>query len=255
MGWLHRQILVLFIALAPFVAAETTYFFTVTETGETTAEIIRDPGTQLALPQDVHTEGNTITYTSSYHTRKQQGVWYFDASIPYADSVTLVLPQRMHVVQSIPRAEFIKEDTWQLTWTNLSDNITVSYVSAVQPIVPEQVTLSVPILPALILLALLIIAAYFLYTKESENDEHTTLDVTEGQLNIIRAANPNEAKVLKIILHNQGHVKRNTLEKESGLSKSSLASTLKNLERKNLIAIDRRFFVHYIALTDWFKEL
>ena len=45
------------------------------------------------------------------------------------------------------------------------------------------------------------------------------------------------------------------LEKEDQLAKSSLASALENLEKKNLVKVERTFHVHYITLSSWFKEL
>ena len=96
--------------------------------------------------------------------------------------------------------------------------------------------------------------------EESGRPLDTTADsdkpnITEGQMNIIRAANENEAKVLTLLLKHNGHLKRNVLEKESGISKSSLASALKNLEKKNIVGIDRSFHVHYITLSPWFRKL
>lgn len=79
--------------------------------------------------------------------------------------------------------------------------------------------------------------------------------LTDGQMNILRAANHNEALVLRVLLRHNGQLKRNALEKESGLSKSSLASSVHNLEKKNLIEVDRTFHVHYVTLSKWFKEL
>ena len=79
--------------------------------------------------------------------------------------------------------------------------------------------------------------------------------MSDGQLNVIRAASSGEATVLRIMLKHHGHIKRNALERESELSKSSLASVLKNLERKKLLEIDRTFFVHHVSLSDWFRNL
>src|SRR3989338_3613373 len=66
-------------------------------------------------------------------------------------------------------------------------------------------------------------------------------NITEAQMNILRAANHNEGVVLRVILKHNGQVKRNMLEKETKLPKSSLASSLHNLEKKNIIEIDRTF--------------
>ncbi len=259
-------VLALFFVVPAF--AETTYDYVVSDTGETQAEIERDEGVLVTLPADVPASSDDfIIYSSLYHTRKEQGVWYFDSAIPHADIVTLTLPQSVHVVQSIPAATFTKTNVWQLTWSNITGNITVSYVSA-KPvsIVPVQIPLTLPTLPVIILLAVVILITYLYSQRKQELEKQekplvrrapktSEPNVTEGQLNIIRAANTNEALVIRTILSHNGHMKRNMLERETKLSKSSLASTLKNLERKNIVTIDRTFFVHYIGLTPWFKEL
>ncbi len=205
-----------------------------------------------------------MTFTSSRYTRKQEGVWHFETFIPAADSVTIFLPQAVHVVQSLPRAAFSKDDRWMLGWENLSANISVSYVSVAQAEAARRaLTLQVPVPERStwpwILLALALIAGYYWRRRQkpakAAAEKAHLPNVTEGQMNVIRAANPNEAVVLKLVLKHNGHVKRNLLERESGLSKSSLASSLKNLEKKNIAIVDRTFFVHYVALSQWFKDL
>jgi uncharacterized membrane protein len=277
--------LVFALLLAAFPAtAETSYLFHVTDYGETTVTIELTEPAVLELPPDVtapEVEGGTITsqgkritvqpgeraivsYASSYYTRKEEGVWYFEAGIPRADTITVVLPQAVHVVQSIPRAAIVKADSWQLSWEDLGANISVSYVRIAEAAASRQAMLRLPefsgntfIAGLLIALALAGLGAYLFWRKRQAAVQPRQVKprITEGQLNIIRAANQNEALVLQIVLKHNGYIKRNALERESQLSKSSLASTLKNLERKNIIAIDRMFFVHHISLTSWFKSL
>lgn len=258
MGWLHRltYAIVLFIAFCTPAFADTIYEFTISATGETLAEILRDADTALALPPDASpTPDNPVTYTSTYHTRKQKGIWYFDAAIPFADSVTLTLPQSVHIVQSSPRAMLVKEDMWKLTWENISANITVSYVSTTPIAETTARPVSVPLAPVLLLASIALIL-YALQKQDSSDASSThSPSISEGQLNIIRAANPNEALIIKTLLKHNGHIKRNMLERETELGKSSLASSLKNLERKNILTVDRSFFVHYISITSWFKGI
>lgn len=267
MGKWTCNLIVLTLLFAAPALAETTYDYVVSDIGETQAEIQRDTGTPIVLPDDVSpTESTRISYTSLYHTRKEQGVWYFETTILRADTITLTLPQSVHVVQSIPVATFTKTNVWQLTWTNMSGNISVSYVST-KPVsaLPVQIPLTLPTLPVVIILVMIAIAAYSYSRKNQQKEKRKQKtphekktdepNVTEAQLNILRAANTNEALVIRTILAHNGHMKRNILERETKLSKSSLASTLKNLEHKNIVTIDRTFFVHYIGLTPWFKEL
>lgn len=288
MGW-HRNgtvIAVLFFLLAAPVTAETSYFFDVAENGETGVTIELDVQATIAIPADVtdlvveggtfRREGKsvivepsgiaTVTYVSSLFTRKEEGVWYFENSLPAVASLVVVLPQAVHVVQAIPKAVFEKADRWQLGWEDFSGNVSVSYVRVAQA-EASQNAIVVP-LPdsnrtAWFLLFLLVAGiGYYFYRKRkpvAKQEKEATMDlppnIAEGQMNVIRAANPNEALVIKLVLKHNGHVKRNQIERESGLSKSSLASSLKNLEKKNIITIDRTFFVHYITLSQWFRDL
>ena len=272
------KFILLLLVTTSTAAAEVSYSFQIAENGETTVEIQLTESASIKLPADVtqpdieggstkaldnnvtyvNTNGTAkVAYTSAYYTRKEQGVWHFETMIPNADSIKLTLPQAVHVVQSQPSAAFTKTDQWHLSWENLTGSITVSYVSVNQPKTSPSITLprasNITIVYILAVLIILGLANYF-YRRRKESTFGRP-NITEGQLNILRAANPNEALVLKTMLKYNGHIKRNQLEKESKLSKSSLASVLKILERKNIVSIDRTFNVHYITFTKWFSDL
>jgi len=273
MGFIHKLIILL-IVLSLNVAA-VTYDFEVLENGETTVLVGLERETvYVSLPPDVGnpqitngkynilkegieaSAGNgtaEITYTSSFHTRKENGIWFFDGYVPNASTTVLTLPKEVQVVQSIPRSRITKDEQLHLTWNNLSSvNITVSYVRIIEPV--EQETNSgfsgSGIIALVFLVALSV--AYYYFSKPKKKKVRSTRN---AQNNVIKAANVNEARVMKILLKHKGQMKRNKLEKESQLSKSSLASTLKNLEKKNIAKIDRSSHVHYITLTNWFKKL
>ena len=262
----NPTILLLILILLPAVYA-TSYSYAVQESGETDVVISSAEKISIQLPPDVLDpsveEGSyqatekgievipdgtaMVRYTSSYHTRKQEGIWYFEGSVHKGANVTLSLPDNIQIVQARPRSRIREEG---LSWANVStENITVSYVR-IQSGAVSQPQKSYPQWVPISLLGLVILFA-LLYKKKGSSEP----DMSEGQLNVIRAANANEAVVLKILLKHKGHIKRNIPEKESKLSKSSLASSLKNLEKKDIIQIDRSFHVHYIVLSDWFKEL
>ncbi len=277
MGGIYRTALLLlfFVLLSSIVLATPTYHFQVTETGETEVILETDEPVEISLPKDakepsvqdgtftktqkginVVPEGTAIiNYATSYYTSKHEGIWQFETQVN--GNAVVVLPQAVHVIQSIPRAQVTKEESWQLEWTNTTGNILVQYVGVKQTIATKNQAKQRNYLMLLFWLALIIIGLgmYYWATKKTRGKEERLPKMSEGQLNVIRAANPNEASVLKLLLKNNGHIKRNTLEHESGLSKSSLASSLKNLEKKNLISIDRTFFVHHVALSQWFKDL
>lgn len=274
MGGLRKvMLLIVLLALIPNAKAEINYFFQVQDNGETNTTIEITAPIQFKIPPDANPsiEGGTlekeenticakteeiaiITYATSYYTRKEKGVWHFEAETPSSTSIELTLPQQVHVVQSQPNANFEKEENWKLTWQNTTNSITVSYVSVNQASFTQEKPIRTQNKNLIITILLLVaIGIYLVISKRKV--PFLKPKITDGQLNIMRAANPNEALVMQILLKYNGRIKRNTLEKETKLSKSSLASTLKNLEKKNIINIDRTFFVHYITLTDWFKSL
>ena len=66
---------------------------------------------------------------------------------------------------------------------------------------------------------------------------------------------PNELKIVNILMDTPEGVKRNELEKESMMPKSSLASVLFSLEKRNIVVVDKSSAVHFVELSEWFKSL
>lgn len=227
-----------------------------------------------------------IAYQSSVQTIKEEGVWQFQGQAKEGSQVTVVLPLEVKIVQAEPRAVIKRDDFVKISWDSVpSEGVTVSYIfQGGQSLIDDEasdqrniVLSTIGIIFAAIVFVGAGLRAYLRRKRRSaqrglgqkaspgEAEESgrpldTTADsdkpnITEGQMNIIRAANENEAKVLTLLLKHNGHLKRNVLEKESGISKSSLASALKNLEKKNIVGIDRSFHVHYITLSPWFRKL
>jgi uncharacterized membrane protein len=72
---------------------------------------------------------------------------------------------------------------------------------------------------------------------------------------VLKTLTGNETKIISLLLQNNGGMRRNELERLSGVPKSSLASSLYNLEQRNIIRVDKSYAVHYVELTEWFKSL
>jgi uncharacterized membrane protein len=89
----------------------------------------------------------------------------------------------------------------------------------------------------------------FLYFKR------TKLKKLENKQNIMRTLPTNENKIVEVLLKRKYGMKRSKLEKITKIAKSSLSSSLKNLERKNIIEIDKTYTSHYIRFTKWFNDL
>ena len=294
--------------------AEAQYSFDVSAAGESSATVVINTTqvTILPLPEDVHNpqvEGATftlvndgieilpsneivqVTYTSSYHTSKQEGVWTFIAEVLPMSEVDISLPLDTQVIRTKPRAALSEDRGLSAHWALTDDEILISYVIPLKeqqllragPVVVERFSLVSFEGAVFVLILAGGITWWILRRKKREQStpkkeppaEVTAAEepspksgpipthdidkdlpqITDAQMHVLRAANDNEATVLKIMLKHHGHLKRNELERESGISKSSLASALKNLEGKNIIHIDRSFFVHYLTLSDWFKGL
>jgi len=71
----------------------------------------------------------------------------------------------------------------------------------------------------------------------------------------MKTLSKNEDKAITLLAASNGEMKRNLLERKSGLAKSSLASCLNMLERKNIVEVDKTSVVHFVRFTEWFKEL
>lgn len=90
--------------------------------------------------------------------------------------------------------------------------------------------------------------------KNDEANRDVTLTSTNKQ-NIINTLPRNEEMIVNLLVENQGSMKRSLLEKKSRIAKSSLASSLHNLEKKNIVQVDRTFTTHFVKFTKWFEEL
>jgi uncharacterized membrane protein len=90
----------------------------------------------------------------------------------------------------------------------------------------------------------------FIYLKKTRGR-----DSLKNKENIMRTLTDNEKKIVELMIESEGHMKRSKLEKKSGISKSSLAAALKNLEKKNIVELDKTYKTHRIKLTEWFDEL
>lgn len=110
-------------------------------------------------------------------------------------------------------------------------------------------------------LAVVPIFLYLLLTKRIAAEKskviikHIKHKKHNAKAEVLKTLGQNELKVLGLLEANGGELKRNVLEQDAGLAKSSLAATLKQLERKNIIEINRLSKVHLVKFSDWFRNL
>lgn len=227
----------------------------------------------------VGSAGNASVYfTSSLLTEKKGAYWLFALSLPEgfeSISVSISLPSNSVINSTSPQAVISESDNSKLVeWNSiLSGTKTVSINYFFKETPPEKqsqdFTFIISVIFAVIIIAVI---AFFalknknkkIELKESKGKELVAVKeelpavkekVTQGQKNLLKAFTQNQRKVVELLLEFGGEIKRNQLEKESKISKSSLAATLYQLEQRNVISIDKTNVVHFIRLTDWFKGL
>lgn len=284
--------IVIFVFIVFFVfnvgAVDSKYVYKVNNIGQTTSfiffygsdivdvlvpEDVDEPGVKGGIYVDLddgiklsmNDDEAIVAYKSFYHTRKKSGIWYFETVVKKNSNVSLILPNNIIVIQTTPRTSIVTKNNLKIVeWKNIQEqNITVSYIfnntNFNQQNTSEEDRNYIGIFIGIIFALAIGIGSYHLFkrkiNKTPNEIKEVPRNITDGQMNIVRAANPNEALIIKEIIRNNGHIKRNKLEKSTNLPKSSLASSLKNLEKKNIVTIDRNFQVHYITLSEWFKEL
>jgi uncharacterized membrane protein len=211
---------------------------------------------------------STIVYKTALLTSREGGDWRFRMQLPALDSATVILnvPVEAVVSQTEPNAAIShvgrsKSVIWnvkpgetplveaQYTFTGTSETT--------QPSTPPETgyegqssiayAVLVIIIPVLATLAIL----YLIRSRRGAG----RLVLSPGKQNVLKTLTGNETKVVNLLLQNRGGMRRNELERASGIPKSSLASSLYNLEQRNVIRVDKSSAVHFVELTEWYKSL
>jgi len=203
-------------------------------------------------------EKAVITFDSSLLTEKRGAEWTFTLLLSNIESssVTLTLPPNAVVTGTAPIAEFQRsERALSIIWDNPTEKVSVNYSFQETPVVlpteqPKEIEQpdSFPILLISFITFLIILAVlvyFYIYKKKG----------SESKENVLKTLSENEHLVMNLLIKNQGAMKRNKLEKSSELAKSSLASTLHQLEKKNLLHVKKDSTVHFVEVSDFFKSL
>ncbi len=280
----------LLAALAPQVVAAGltgTYKITVLENGNAQVLLsLNGTGTiNIPLPLDVPSpsvEGGlyldapngidlfvgtarraSVGYESTLLTTKSDA-WNFEMLLPNLDGalITVSMPRDVEIINASPNASVTKtsvatELRWNLSSTNGTaiaaryrfvalQNETRAETPAPQP----QVQQSYAIYALVFVILFAVIATLALRLRKPEE-----IRATSGAENVMKTLTENELTIVKLLLANGGGMKRNKLERESKLAKSSLASALYRLEQRNIVNVDKTSAVHYVKLTDWFRSL
>jgi len=203
------------------------------------------------------TEQAIVLYKTSLLTKKEEHLWTFSMNLTdYEKNQTIVaMPNNTNIKSTSPKA-FIESGPFEkLIWTGDVSKISIDYYfeneipsDFIEPKIKDNKKFNYT---KILILSFTAIATLIIVTQ---NQKRKSVKIKNRE-NIMKTLSTNENKVIGILLKNKGGMKRSKLEKMSGIAKSSLASTLKNLERKKILQLDKTYTSHYVRLTKWFDEL
>jgi uncharacterized membrane protein len=185
-----------------------------------------------------------VAYSTNSYTVKIKDVWSFNIEFDEEiKDVTLILPKNAYIKSTLPNP-IIKNN--ELYFKD-AKSITVNYFYTTPQSFSISQNMDIFIYILLIIVATIIGIVMIRYLRKPK-------DITAKE-NIIKTLPHNERKILRLMLTVGGEMKRNKLERESKISKSSLANSLNNLEKKNILEIDKTYVVHTVKISDWFNKL
>ncbi len=193
-----------------------------------------------------------VLYSTSMLTKKNGRNWEFDMKLPqkYSVGCAVAMPKDTNLEETIPNAVIESGEIMKLHWNNETDEIYVKYYFDKEIIEEEIKGANIVIYLAVIFCAILALSGgVIIFSKRRE------IKKLDKKKNIIKTLPPNETKIVELLMENDGEMKRSIAERKLEIAKSSLAVSLKNLERKNIIKVDRTSASHYLRFTSWFNEL
>ncbi len=205
----------------------------------------------------------TFSFSSDALTSKTDSTWKL-LLFPPARSTTLIyMPPYATVEDSFPQPRRVSaEDSRAQLEIGYSNNITVHYRLEEQPLpVAESDMPAFYILAAAIVLASaavivsIILRGGTLIPSRQKEEKKPTLGMTAGKKEMMETFNENDTKIVDFLLSKRGKSRRNELERETGISKSSLAMALNRLEKREVIEIDRTSTTHFVKLSERFLRL
>jgi len=263
-------LMLVFLLLVPFASAQDSadYYMIIEDNGNTlvTVTITGSGLYTLPIPQDAEDimvrgglylrNGNSIDvsigdtgqavvlYTTGLLTTKTGNEWIFEMSLKELGNknVIILMPAYTIITSTTPHAQVKTGEITELYWGDVS-SVTIEYHFEKGETKPP---LDNAYVYALILSAIIIIIiASLKFRKRGISRKES----------VVKTLSENERKVVQILMENKGVMRRSKLEKESGISKSSLAVCLNNLEKKKIVEVDKRYPVHSVKFTEWFNEL
>ncbi len=193
------------------------------------------------------TEKAVIIYQTSMLTNKNESLWSFTIELARGEkAVTVAMPPHTIVTETEPNAMIESGKIIKLHWNGGIDEVYAEYYF------PPGIQLSYGTEFIYILTGIALASILAVYFTHKYSKRRITINKRDS---VIRTLSMNEKNIITTMLESQGGMKRSHLERKTGISKSSLAATLKNLERKKIIEVDRTFASHYVKFTEWFNGL
>lgn len=251
--------IVILLLLAANAAAEPIYSVVVRETGQSIVLVELDKGEscELFLPLDAELEvkgaiylrngtaliahanslkPGLIVYSTHAYTAKTGSQWSFNMDLGTGASATLLLPDNAVVRSFHPSPEIHSS---KLVFRD-ADRVTVAYQL-------EQSDERLPALGYVVVAVASMALPFAVFSLRNRKRQ-------SAKQHVIKTLAPNERVIMRHLLESD-EVKRNRLERATGLSKSSLANSLNNLEQKGIIEIDRTNVVHRVRQSGWFRGI
>ncbi len=274
------QILIGFFLLVPLVRSTNLDYYIIVEENGNSLAIITFHGNGLVnipVQEDVEevkvkgalyrlnddsvdisigsTEEAVLLYQTKLLTEKEGDTWRFRMNLTGLEKneVVVVMTNKTVIKNTEPAVFIENRDLLKLIWEDSPDDVLIEYsyvIGDVDEIVdsqnPEEKSTMKYGLIIIVSCGIFMTISMILYFKKKTR---------KNKQNIMKTLPENENKIVSIILENKGEIKRSKLERKSDIPKSSLASALKNLERKKIVELDRTYKSHYVKFTKWFNEL
>ena len=270
-----KYVLLFFIFLfLPLISAEITqtdYHFIIEENGNSVVAIELTGSGELTIPiqsdaTNIEIDGGLyimenneltiaigttgkaiIAYKTNLLTEKSGEEWKFLVNLEQITNkqVTISMPENTIIKNTEPLAQIESGEITNIHFINPT-NIEVTYYFS--PYTQPGSNISPIYFVILIIIAtILIILTLHNLSKNKK--------ITGRQKQILQTLTDNELRIIKLLLELRKPLRRSFIEKKLEIAKSSLATTLQNLERKKLIILDKTYTTHIIKLEEWFKKL
>jgi len=201
------------------------------------------------------TEKAVVAYQTSTFTSKENA-WKLSinldgpakVSLPLSANILSISPQAYVKETDVKTIEFL-DGTAEITYKIENVNLQ-NYLDNLDKHKFETIMTYVVITA----LFLILLAGLYFVVRRPKKVKQASVK-TSHKNNVIKTLSSNEKKVVQILIDNNNEAKRSLIERESRIAKSSLASTLSQLENKKIVEVDRDNTTHFVRLTGWFIDL